>query len=137
MNKHHLIILILLSFLLIKCGTKLSLENQNASDNIFVGKWVYYDTKLFDWEYEFFDDMTYKFTRRHFKDEIDVSKGKYVIGTDNDVFLRSFGSQHWPKNSDTINDYKTSIGSQVLFVYNDTLLINNQEDYVRKYIKQK
>ncbi len=63
-----------------------------------------------------------------------TQKGKYIIAEDSAVFFRYFGSQHWP-NTDTINDYKTSLGAFVLFLNKQNELKNNQEDYDETYSK--
>ena len=121
----------------ISCGTNSFLKKTRETRKLLVGKWRYENPKIFNEEYYFYEDSTWKYISKNYKKETFITKGKYYIGTQNKVFMRCFGSQHWPENSDTINDYKTSINVKVMFLRNDILLINNQEDYSQKYIKVK
>jgi len=85
--------------------------------------------------YEFYKNGIWKQTITY-DGEIRITKGKYTLGAEKEVYLRSFGSQHWRNNKDTICDYKTSIGIGLFFL-NDSLLVNNQEDYQVVYRKTK
>ena len=80
------------------------------------------------------DNNTWKMISVTNQDDSLIKKGKYTVAKDSAVFFRYFGSQHWP-NSDTINDYKTSLGAFVLFLDEDGNLKDNQEDYDQTYVK--
>ncbi len=60
-------------------------------------------------------------------------KGEFQLGTNNGVFLRKFGSQHWFHDT-TYVDIQSGIGTSYYYL-KDNVLINNQEDYDTKYIK--
>jgi hypothetical protein len=70
-----------------------------------------------------------------YKNDTLIKKGKYTIAKDSAVFFRYFGTLHWP-NTDTINDYKTSLGAFVLFLNEKGELMDNQEDYEQTYIRE-
>ncbi|WP_034917053.1 hypothetical protein [Gillisia sp. CAL575] len=87
------------------------------------------NTRLF-----LYDDNTWKMISTENENDTLTKKGKYTVAKDSAVFFRYFGSQHWP-NKDTINDYKTSIGTFVLFLNEKGELKDNQEDYDQTYKK--
>ena len=88
----------------------------------------------FNSEIHFYENNVWKRILINYKNDTITEKGKFTMAKDSAVFFRYFGSQHWP-SKDTINDYKTSIGSFVLFLNSKGELIDNQEDYEQKYIK--
>lgn len=85
-------------------------------------------------EIHFYENNLWKRVLVNFKNDTIIEKGKFNVAKDSAVFFRHFGSQHWLSN-DTINDYKTSMGSFVLFLNSENELIDNQEDYELSYIK--
>lgn len=130
MRKFILLILVVLLFE--NCNQNKHVENNQKSE--LIGKWIYENRRISDSEYYFFSDSTWKFKMTMADGKVRITKGKYYLGDDNEVFLRCFGSQHWRSNADTIIDYKTSIGVRVMFLENEKL-INNQEDYENTYIR--
>ncbi|SFW61268.1 hypothetical protein SAMN05660313_02816 [Cellulophaga fucicola] len=82
----------------------------------------------------FYKNNVWKRTFINYEKDTITEKGKFTMAKDSAIFFRYFGSQHWP-SMDTINDYKTSIGSFVLFLNSKNELIDNQEDYKKIYIK--
>jgi hypothetical protein len=105
----------------------------DTQKELLIGKWVSKSNPS-KFVYEFYENDTWKSTF-DYEDEIVIKKGKYVLGNENEVFIRPFGAQHIP-NKDTINDFKTSLGVYLYYLY-DTVLVNNQEDYRNIYIKIK
>ncbi len=89
---------------------------------LLIGKWVGKNAPS-KFIYEFYSDDTWKSTF-DYGDKIIIKKGRYVLGDENEVFIRPFGSQHSP-NNDTINDLKTSLGVYLYYLY-DTILESNQ-----------
>ena len=84
--------------------------------------------------YEFFDNNEWLF----FIDNGDKNwtlKGEYQIGKKNGLFLRRYGSQHWFLDT-TYVDVRSGIGASYLYI-EDSILINDQEDYENKYKKLK
>jgi len=98
-----------------------------------VGNWRLKNPKFYD-EFHLFENNIWRHTFENHKNDTIIKKGKYTIAKDSAIFFRYFGSQHWP-NKDTINDYKTSIGSFVLFLNFNNKLVDNQEDYHKSYEK--
>jgi hypothetical protein len=60
-------------------------------------------------------------------------RGEYVT-VESGVFLRYFGSMHWPKTG-SHEDMNTSIGAHYLRFEGNDQLINEQEDYSTSYEK--
>ncbi|CAL65835.1 hypothetical protein [Christiangramia forsetii] len=81
-----------------------------------------------------YENNTWKMIFTDYKNDTLIEKGKYTIAKDSAVFFRYFGTLHWP-NTDTINDYKTSLGAFVLFLNEKGQLKDNQEDYDQTYVK--
>lgn len=107
---------------------------ENAKSNL-EGTWVM-DNPNFYSEIHFYENNIWKRTFKNYKNDTIIEKGKFTIAKDSAIFFRYFGSQHWI-NKDTINDYKTSMGSFVLFLNSKNELIDNQEDYEQTYKKIK
>lgn len=137
MNMNKKLIVSLLILTIISCKSNFRNIRTDETRDLLIGKWRYDNPKINDSEYYFYKDSTWKYIGKNYKKETIITKGKFYVGDDKEIFMRCYGSQHWPENSDTINDYKSSIGARVLFLRNDTLLVNNQEDYSTKYIKEK
>ena len=81
-----------------------------------------------------YENNTWKMIFTDYKNDTLIKKGKYTIAKDSAVFFRYFGALHWP-NTDTVNDYKTSLGAFVLFLNENEQLKDNQEDYEQTYVK--
>jgi hypothetical protein len=64
--------------------------------------------------------------------EIRHTKGKYMLTDDGGVFLRLFGSMHWPSDSNT-TDYKLNIAHY--FIIDGNNLVDDQEDYKDIYMR--
>ena len=141
MNIRTLIFGLILIFVLGRCNNP---EPNKSDSEIFiekqrvklVGKWTNTNKNSYSESiYEFYYDSTW--TRIiSWEDDVRITKGKYILGDDHEVFLRCFGSQHWHSNRDTVEDHMTSIGAAVMFL-SDTVLFNNQEDYIIYYKKVK
>lgn len=113
---------------------KLSNPENQVFKNELVGKWIEISYKGDTSFYQFNSDNSWEFTKPEQGKKL-IHKGEYQIGKEKGVFLRQYGSQHW--FHDTIyKDIKSGIGTGYLFV-NDSLLIDNQEDYEHKFMKMK
>jgi len=103
-------------------------------DSIIIGTWIHSTSGGGSDSYDFYENQIWRNTNYNYKGDTTIIKGKYLISKDSAIFLRRFGSVHWP-NKDTINDYKTSMWSEVLFFINNNTIRNNQEDYDVNYTK--
>ncbi len=116
-----------------KISTPTSENNNSAEQPDISGVWNL-NNKVSNAQLSVFDDKTWKRISVTKQNDTLIRKGKYIVAQDSAVFFRYFGSQHWP-NSDTINDYKTSLGAFVLFLNENGDLEDNQEDYNETYVK--
>ena len=129
--------LIFLSVILVCCD-----ENKNSKsldnefflelDNLIIGTWTN-QSYSHDF-YDFYENRIWRHTSYDYKKDTIITKGRYIIDRDSAIFLRHFGTRHWP-NTDTITDNKTSLGGEVLFLNKYGNIIDNEEDYELIYIK--
>lgn len=109
------------------------LHKNEGIESSLIGRWRLKNSSAYS-EIQFYENNIWKSINKNYKNETVIHKGKFSVAKDSAIFFRYFGSQHWP-NKDTINDYKTSIGSFVLFLNSKNELWDNQEDYQQLYIK--
>ncbi len=116
-----------------KISTPTTEKNNLAEQSDISGVWNL-NNKVSNAQLSVFDDKTWKRISVTKQNDTLIRKGKYTLAQDSAVFFRYFGMQHIP-NSDTINDYKTSLGAFVLFINENGDLEDNQEDYNEIYVK--
>lgn len=132
-------VLILLSISLIfSCNQKHDCCSYSTSEEEIIGHWEEDAANDTLSTFDFYSNGTWIGSTIPESNKID--KGKFIVSPDGAVFMRHFGSRHWPSNSDTDKDLRTSIGAFVLFLKdsvksNERILIDNQEDYETAWIK--
>lgn len=65
-----------------------------------------------------------------------IYKGEYRIGKRNGVFVRVYGAQHFQKDK-SFKDYQSGILNYYFYLKNDSVIIDNQEDYTNYFYKCK
>ncbi len=129
-----MIIVILQNRQIAKLENKSANETNEKTKQVLIGSWSS-KSELDYSKYIFNDDNTWEHILINYKNDTLITKGEYCIGKENGIFLRSYGTMHWGYTDD-YTDYKSGLGTYYLFIM-DTLLLNNQEDYLNKYHKIK
>lgn len=123
----------LLLLLTISCTVKTDNQSTDLEQRI-IGKWTGSGSATSQ-TYEFYSDGIWRW-QNDLDDTLLVNRGRYTVSDDSAIYMRRFGVQHWKTPlEDTVEDFRTSIGAEVLFL-NKNVLIDNQEDYEQLFKKQ-
>ena len=95
-----------------------------------VGVW---ESESGDSKYIFSSDHTFDHFLRIDENEVRHRKGKWTLSEDGGIFLRHFGSRHWPTNND-FNDRKIDWANY--YILERDKIVDNQEDYENIWYKK-